>query len=157
MPRLDDYHTSLGGGTTLVGVSGSLRLREHGETGETKVGVTFRIDSNWMKSPPLVSTDAAFLRAEHDWHVPLRPFLCHELDLEWQWKLEELWKSGIEPETIIAISSAWCVRNVDSLLTRHLHGHRYGIVKWPKEWEHWGHGRTGVQEFNAFIQKSKTA
>lgn len=157
MPRRTDYRASIRDGATLMVVNGCLPLREHGESGETQVGVTFRIDVNWMKSSPLVSTNAPFLRAERDWHVPMKPFLCHELDLEWQWKLKDLWKSGAEPETIVAIGSAWCLRNVDSLLTRHLHGYRYGIVKWPKEWDQWSHGQTGVQEFNTFLERLKTA
>lgn len=152
-----DYHRALTAPSKLVVVNGRLPLCQHGETGETVVGVTLTIWPEWMLSPPLVATDAPFLRAERDWHVPAKPYICHELDREWQWKLDELWQSGVDSSTVIAVSSSWCMRNVDSLITRHLHGHRYGIVKWPKQWGQWSHGEDGVREFEAFTRKLEAA
>lgn len=153
LPLHRDYHRALTDPVTLVVIKGNLPLCQHGETGETMVGVTLTIWPDWMRSPPLVATDAPFLRAERDWHVPLKPYICHELDREWRWKLNELWESGADSNAIIAVSSSWCIRNVDSLITRHLHGRRYGIVKWPKQWGQWSHGDDGVREFEAFTRK----
>lgn len=156
-PLHRDYHRARTDPATLVVVNGRLPLCQHGETGETVVGVMLTIWPDWMQSPPLVATDAPFLRAERDWHVPLKPYICHELDREWRWKLDELWESGADSNAIIAVSSSWCIRNVDSLITRHLHGHRYGIVKWPKQWGQWSHGDDGVREFEAFTRKLESA
>lgn len=152
-----NYHRALTDPATLVVVNGRLPLCQHGETGETVVGVTLTIWPDWMRSPPLVATDAPFLRVERDWHVPLKPYICHELDREWRWKLDELWHSGADSSAIIAVSSSWCIRNVDSLITRHLHGQRYGIVKWPKQWGQWSHGDKGVREFETFTRKLEAA
>lgn len=152
-PLHRDYHRALTNPATLVVVKGNLSLCQHGEAGETVVGVTLTIWSDWMRSPPLVATDAPFLRAERDWHVPLKPYICHALDREWRWKLNDLWDSGADANAIVAASSSWCIRNIDSLITRHLHGHRYGINKWPKQWGQWSHGDDGVREFEAFTRK----
>jgi hypothetical protein len=156
-PLHQDYHRALTNPATLVVIKGTLPLCQHGETGESMVGVTLSIVPDWMRSPPIVATDASFLRAERDWHVPLKPYICHELDREWRWKLDELWESGADFDTFITVSSSWCIRNVDSLITRHLHGHRYGIVKWPKQWGQWSHGDDGVREFEAFTRKLEAA
>lgn len=152
-PLEQNYHRALTNFAPLVVIKGTLPLRQHGEMGETTVGIRLTILSDWMRSSPIVATDAPFLRAERDWHVPLKPYICHELDEEWRWKLDELWASSADSSNIIAVSSAWCIRNVDSLITRHLHGHRYGIVKWPKQWGQWSHGDDGVREFEAFTRK----
>ena len=156
-PLRQELHQALTNPTPLVVVTGTLPLCQHGETGETEVGVTLTILSDWMRSSPIVATDATFLRAERDWHVPLKPYICHELDEEWRWKLDELWESGTDSNNIIALSSAWCIRNIDSLITRHLHGYRYGIAKWPKQWGQWSHGDAGVREFEAFTRKLEAA
>jgi hypothetical protein len=156
-PAQQVYHRALSNPAPIVVIKGTLPLYQHGEMGETTVGITLTILSDWMQSPPIVATDAPFLRAERDWHVPLKPYICHELDREWKWKLDELWESSTDSNAIIAVSSSWCIRNVDSLITRHLHGHRYGIVKWPKQWGQWSHGDDGVREFVAFTRKLEAA
>jgi hypothetical protein len=152
-PLHQHYHRALADPATPIVINGRLPLCQHGETGETVVGVKITVRPNWMESPPLVATDASFLRAERDWHVPCKPYICHELDREWRWKLDEAWKSGADSETLIDVGSSWCIRNVDSLITRHLHGHRYGIVKWPKRWSQWSHEKAGIREFEEYTRK----
>jgi hypothetical protein len=136
-------------------VKGSLRLKEHGESGETSVNVQLIVLTDWMNKLPIASTDAPFIRDDINWHIPSLPFLCYALDDEWRWTLNELWIKGSDSSNIITASSTWCVRNIDSLLTRHLHGHRYGIQKWPKQWGDWSHGKEGVREFEALLKNLK--
>ena len=138
-------------------VTGRLPLRQHGETGETLVEIELTVGEDWMNTLPSASSAAPFIRAEIDWHVPSRSRLCYALGAEWRWKLEELWNSDAGSDQIIAAASTWCIRNVDSLITRHLHGHRYGITKWPKEWGQWSHGIDGVREFEEFSRNLKAA
>lgn len=152
-----DLHKALKEPARLVIVKGRLPLRQHGETGETTVGIELVVWPQWMNVLPFAATDAPFIRPEIDWHIPLKPYLCYALDQEWRWKLDELWNSNVESNTIIATSSAWCMRNIESLLTRHLHGQRYGITKWPREWRQWSHGKEGVREFEAFAQSLNAA
>jgi hypothetical protein len=142
--------------STFIDVRGKLPLREHGENGETTVGVRVLVFPNWMDRLPMVYTDASFLRSERDWHVPMGNLLCYCQDAEWRWKIGELWDTA-ESSAIIDIGSAWCLRNIDSLVTRHLHGSRYGFTKWPKEWGQWSHDKEGLRECEEFIRKQKAA
>lgn len=141
----------------IVQVDGGLPLREHGEAGETIVGLSIFVLPEWMALLPIVSTDARFLRRQPDWHVPVDNVLCYSQNAEWSWKLNELWEKQADANEIIEFATSWCIRNVDSLITRHLHGHRYGITNWPKQWGQWAHGETGIRECELFIQKQKAA
>jgi hypothetical protein len=156
-PIHQDYHKALKSSATLIMVNGRLPLREHNEAGETIVGIELAVWPNWMNTLPFASTDAPFIRSELDWHVPWKSCLCYALDQEWRWKLDEMWNSDAGPDAIIAVSSTWCIRNIDSLITRHLHGYRYGITKWPKQWGQWSHGTDGIREFEIFAQNMKAA
>lgn len=156
-PLCHDYRKALKNPDPLIMVKGRLPLRQHGESGETIVGIELLIWPDWMNVLPVASTDAPFIRPERDWHVPLKPYVCYALDQEWRWKLDELWNSEAGSNAIITASSAWCIRNIDSLITRHLHGFRYGITKWPKQWGQWSHGLDGIREFETFTQTLKAA
>lgn len=156
-PIHQNFHRALSDTTKLVVVSGRLPLRQHRETGETIVGIELVVLADWMRTPPLASTDAPFLRGERDWHVSQKPYLCYALEQEWRWKLDELWNSEVGANAIVNASSSWCIRNIDSLITRHLHGNRFGITKWPKEWGQWSHGADGVREFEEYSRTLEAA
>lgn len=156
-PKHSNFHEALANPLTFVEVSGRLPLREHGETGETLVGIQILVKPDWMESLPFVLTDAPFLRRELDWHVPKGNALCYCMDQEWRWKLAELWDNSNSSVAFINFSGAWCLRNVDSLVTRHLHGHRYGISKWPSRWGQWSHFEKGLQEFEEFLNRQRAA
>lgn len=156
-PYNNDWRKALRHPEAALKVEGRLPLCQHGETGETIVGVSIFVLSEWMANLPVVLTDAPFLRKERDWHVPAGSVLCYSQDAEWNWKLDELWDRGADANEIINFATSWCIRNVDSLVTRHLHGYRHGITKWPKQWSQWGHGEAGVRECELFIQTQKAA
>ena len=156
-PSSSDYRKALANPSTVIQVRGKLALRGHGETGETVVGIQLLVVPDWLNRLPIVFTDASFLRSERDWHVPVANLLCYGQDAEWRWKIEELWNDRSVSDAIIGIGSSWCIRNIDSLVTRHLHGHRFGISKWPKEWGQWSHGDDGVREFEEFVQRKRAA
>lgn len=153
----NNWRNALRDPQTVTKAEGMLLLHEHGERGETAVGVSILVPPRWMYRLPVVSTDAPFLRRELDWHVPASNLLCYSQDTEWCWKLDELWDRNADADEIIEFSASWCLRNVDSLITRHLHGSRYAITKWPKQWGQWGHGKIGIRECELFIQTQKAA
>lgn len=156
-PYHNDPFKALRDPQVVLSTRGKLPLSEHGEKGETVVGISVYVLPEWMARLPVVSTDAPFLRRERDWHVPVANILCYSQDAEWSWKLDELWNQEADADEIIEFAASWCIRNADSLITRHLHGHRYGIAKWPKQWGQWGHGEAGIRECDLFIQTQKAA
>lgn len=156
-PDHSDSHRGLADSRVFIQIKGRLLLREHGETGETTVGISLLVPPEWMAFLPIVSTDAPFLRKELDWHVPFENVLCYSQNAEWSWKLAELWEKEADADEILEFASCWCIRNIDSLITRHLHGHRHGITKWPKQWGEWAHGKKGIRECELFIQSQKAA
>lgn len=156
-PAHQNCHRARNDPTTLVVIKGRRPLRQHREKGETVVGIELVVWPDWMRSLPLASTDAPFLRAERDWHVPKKPYICYALNEEWRWKLDELWNNNAGSDTIITVSSSWCIRNIDSLITRHLHGARGGITRWPKAWGQWSHGADGIREFEEYARNLEAA
>ena len=110
-----------------------------------------------MNVLPAASTDAPFIRPERDWHVPLKPYVCYALDQEWRWKLDELWNSGTGSNAIVRVSSAWCIRNIDSLITRHLTGTVMASLSGPGSGDSGADGQDGLREFEAFTQTLKAA
>jgi hypothetical protein len=140
-------------GVDPIVIKGNLPLKEHGETSETIVGLQLLVLDTWSEQLPIASTDAPFLRHEVDWHIPRQGLLCYGLDQEWKWKLTEMWESNIDTNTFVSVASSWCIRNIDSLITRHLYGHRFQIKVWPKEWGQWSHGQMGIVEFESSIRK----
>jgi hypothetical protein len=155
--RLDtmerDYHKVLANPWVCVELRGRLALREHGETGETTAELRLLVSPLWLNLLPSAYAQVPFLRPEIDWHASPSGYLCYSQDREWKWKLAELWNQGATGDQIINLASGWCIRNIDSLLTRHLHAYRYGIKKWPHEWGQWSHYEKGVEELENLIQK----
>src|SRR5437870_186373 len=88
-----DYHKFLTNPVTYTEIKGQLPLRQHGETGETVVGVRLVVRPNWMNVLPVAFTDAPFLRLERDWHIPIDHMLCYGLDMEWNWQIGRLWEA----------------------------------------------------------------
>lgn len=132
-------------------------LRTHQEDGQVSVPVRILVLPNWVERPPTAFCFADFIRHETDWHVQVDGSLCHVLPHEWAWQIDQWWQQGIEMEQIVDRASAWCWQNVDSLITRHLLGHRIGLTKWPKQWGQWSHYQQGIDEFyrsRAQIQKA---
>lgn len=156
-PLCRDHCKALRNPDPLIILKGRLPLREHGESGETIVGIELLVWPDWMNALPVAATDAPFIRPELDWHIPRKPYLCYALDEEWRWNLDELWNSRAGSNAIVTAGSTWCIRNIDSLITRHLHGYRYGITKWPKQWGQWSHGDDGTREFETLTKTLKTA
>lgn len=138
-------------------VRGRMRLCEHSETGNVEVGVRFLVSADWLSSLPIAFCDAHFIRQEVDWHIPAPARLCYAQDGEWAWQMDELWKGDASSDALIEAGSAWCIRNVDSLVTRHLHGSRYGISRWPREWGQWSHGDAGIREFEVQVAGLKVS
>lgn len=133
-------------------VQGELPLTEHSEKGETVARVKIYVRDDWMEYSPLAFTDAPFIRPEKDWHIPLPNMLCYCQDSEWSWIASNLWGGYVGSDLIVATMTKYCIRNIDSLITRHLYAHRHGIRKWPKEWNQWSHGDDGAREFAKFVR-----
>jgi hypothetical protein len=152
-PLVPDWKKTLANPTwNVVQLRGQLALREHGEDGRTKAEVRLLVTPDWTARLPFAFNNEKFLRREIDWHSSKDGLLCYAQDGEWRWKLGQLWNTA-DSDQFIDLTSNWCIRNLDSLLTRHLHGHRYGLTKWPREWDQWSHHEKGIRELERLIQK----
>ena len=137
---------------------GQLVLRTHGESGETSASVLLLIHPNWSNKPPRVYCGADFIRREVDWHVQTHDgSLCHVLQHQWAWQIDQWWERFMDMGKVADLASNWCCQNTDSLITRHLHGHRFGLMLWPKAWRQWSHGNEGISEFENSIYIKKAA
>ncbi|HOC54730.1 MAG TPA: hypothetical protein PLV05_01960 [Verrucomicrobiota bacterium] len=136
----------------LYRAEGCLPLKTHREVGDTIVSVRILVPNEWTTIPPVAYSSAPFIRKEPDWHVQADGSLCHVLPDHWAWEMNQCWEQTLDIGYVIETAAAWCLLNVDSLVTRHLHGHRFGLTKWPKQWEQWGHGPRGVAEFQTSLQ-----
>jgi len=144
--------------TAVYRAEGQLPLRTHSESGETSAPVIILVHPNWMDRPPKAFSSADFIRHEVDWHVQADGSLCHVLPHQWSWQLDQWWQQGADMSQVADSAAGWCCRNLDSLITRHLHGHRFGLTKWPKLWGQWSHYQEGIDEFrNSLNTTSKAA
>lgn len=142
--------------STWFRVAGPLALRTHGEMGETSVLVKILIHPRWMEVAPVVFCGADFIRQDINWHVQSDGSLCHVLTQQWSWQLGQWWDQGYDIDLLMINAAIWCCQNVDSLITRHLHGHRIGLTKWPKQWGQWSHYQKGIDEFNCSLSRAAT-
>jgi hypothetical protein len=151
------WHDALKARPIWYRAEGHLALRTHGELGETTAPVRILVHPEWVEIAPVVFCDANFIRREIDWHVQNDGSLCHVLAQQWRWQLGQWWEQGIEIGQLVDTAATWCCQNVDSLVTRHLHGHRIGLTKWPKLWRQWSHFQKGVDEFKNSISRAALA
>lgn len=122
---------------------GSWRLRAH-ESGQlTPVQLEFVFPPSWMSAPPLTHCNAPFLRRERDWHCSKDGWLCIGLPDEWRDTFEKEKQANSDPVRLMDIALTWSLASADSLISRHLYAARYGIEKWPAEWDQWEHFEAG--------------
>jgi hypothetical protein len=145
------WHGALKARPTWFRAEGQLALRTHRECGETSAPVKILVHSEWMQVAPVVFCGADFIRQETDWHIQDDGSLCHVLAEQWRWQLGQWWEQGTDIGQVVDRAAIWCCQNVDSLITRHLHGHRIGLTKWPKQWEQWSHYQQGIDEFKGAL------
>jgi len=151
------YHDVVSCHTSYYRTEGQLALCTHGESGETIVPVKVLIDQDWMMQPPKAFCSANFIRKEIDWHIQSDGSLCHVLVEQWNWEFNRWWEEGMEISQLMDRAASWSCQNIDSLITRHLHGHRLGLSVWPQKWSQWSHYQQGVIEFKKSLQKSRIA
>lgn len=138
------------GDTGWFRAAGGLPLCAHDESGEIVVPVDIHVTPHWMTIPPLAIATPGFLRAERDWHVQPDGCLCYVLAHEWKMTLDCQFAKGLHPDHLMDFAATWCLSSLDSLLVRHLIGHRFGFTKWPQRWAQWAHGPTGTQEYQRY-------
>ena len=128
------YQNAVLCGTSYYRAEGQLSLCTHSELGETTVPVTILVHPEWMTIPPISFCHADFMRREIDWHIQCDGSMCQVLSQQWRWQLGQWWEQGLDISHLADNAAAWSCQNIDSLITRHLHGHRFGLTKWPKQW-----------------------
>lgn len=110
-----------------------------------RIDIAFQRDiMKWPRHPPRAWCNVSWVRRDIDWHVFSDGGLC--------WCLKERWQDhqewpGKSRDAIATDGLKWMFASVDLLLERHLVGHYRKLEKWPEEWTAWGHGTTGVREY----------
>lgn len=108
---------------------------------------TVRIFVPWRfrgvkRRPPIVYCVEPWMRTGSDWHNA--PPLC--------WTLPELWRDCMARRqkpvaSIMSEGCLWMKNNVSALIAKHHYADIHGLNEWQPEWEFWGHGRKGVEEY----------
>lgn len=128
--------------------SGYWRLKAHGEDGRMKVRIHVYVGEDWMRTPPSVKVFEEFMRNDVDWHRYGDGGLCYVLKEEWRDRLERIFeRSKGDVAYTMDYAATWLLAATDSLVTRHLIGHRHKIEKWPDEWLAYSHYDAGVEEY----------
>jgi hypothetical protein len=126
-------------------VRGILNL-SNGETRTKKDAMCeFEIDSDWMSKPPKVNCFESWIKVGANWHVYEDSSLCYVLGDLWRDFLRDIEKKM--PLELDDLAACWCVANVKSLLYRHYRASELRLTTWPSEWDFWGHGDKGRQEY----------
>lgn len=129
-------------------VSGYWLLKAHGEDGRVKVRIRVYVGEDWMLNPPAVKVHEEFMRKDIDWHRYSDGGLCYVLKEEWRDRLERIFeRSKGDMAYTMDYAATWLLAATDSLVTRHLIGHRHNIGKWPDEWQAYSHYDVGAEEY----------
>jgi hypothetical protein len=94
---------------------------------------------------PMVWVHELWMKQEIDWHCRDNR-ICWELDNYWTDLLKEKEKT-LSFEDLLIFAMTWCLESSASLIGRHWYAHTNKITEWPKEWDFWGHGETGKNEY----------
>lgn len=106
-----------------------------------KIEIPWRF-KDLKRTPPRVWCNEAWMKTGADWHNG--PPLC--------WVLPHLWRDvmawrGKPVRAIMEEGLEWMLRDVTSLVNRHYAAHLEGLDAWPNDWEAWGHGTIGMEEY----------
>jgi hypothetical protein len=134
-------------------VHGHWSLRAHELNQRATVPLQIAIRPDWMLRPPRSYSSADFVRREADWHCFSDGWFCIALPDEWRDTLAKEAKADGDPRRLLDIAATWTLASTDSLISRHLYAARYGITKWPDEWEQWGHAQAGIDEYRNQMRK----
>jgi hypothetical protein len=134
---------------------GSLVLRAHGENSGQTVGVNLLVRENWASDPPECRVMADFIRPEGDWHYRIDGTLCYVLQREWDYGINKFSHTNPSPDQFLRFAAGWCLSAIDSLVVRHLIGHRLSLETWPPKWLDYAHGIEGDEQFEVGLALSK--
>ena len=113
--------------------------------------LSFDLPPSPLANHPRVTSDAAWLRREPDWHVYSNGALCWTYPQHYFELIEEL-SRHLDEAALLETAACWCVSKSAELVERHLIADRSGLKTWPTEWEAWPHG---VSEAQAQFEKMK--
>lgn len=128
-------------------VHGFWDLRAHELNRTAKVPLEFLVHTEWLRTPPQSRSTADFIRRETNWHCSKDGWLCIGLPDEWNDTLRHEADTDNCPRRLMDIAVTWTLASTDSLIARHLYAARYGITRWPDEWDQWAHFEAGRQEY----------
>lgn len=95
------------------------------------------------QTPPFVWCRESWIREGADWHNP-KYGLCWVLPDEWKDVMG--WK-GKPVRAIMEEGKEWLLTNCRSLINRHYCAHLNDLEEWLPEWDAWGHGDDGPNEY----------
>ncbi len=133
-------------------VCGELKLVENGAPQNSKARCSFMISPKWTEHRPKVLCNEHWVKKEVDWHI-YKPWhdkyiychidnsICYQYWWEWGCCISSV-TNELGQKAAIEAALAMLLNYPADLLWKHKLAYRYGITKWPKEWDQWGHDVT---------------
>lgn len=94
--------------------------------------------------PPSAWCRERWMRDNSDWHNSAASGMCWVLGDQWR---DEMQESKTNSADLIQYGSLWLVEATKSLIDRHYHAFRFGIVQWPGDWTAFSHYDLGRLEY----------